>query len=846
MQRQTFISLCILFCISTAFAQRLVPLVEDTDVFPFVQFESSTAPQPVAIYQEELLMAGKFKNWSTDSINYVARWNGHEYLSLGNNNLSISSSYKPLNLEVINDSLHILITQSLASSFVLRYDDSSGNWNQLGDTINERGFQLLQWNNRICLATQTGGLFVLDENNLWTLLYEWPTSTFVKGIVWQNDLYMIGTTSAQDYLYKHDGLNWVSVALPADAQANSFAIIDNTLCVAGSFAFNGNNTGLASIANNSATPSTHNIPSPATDAIQVEGRVYGLVSSGASNRRDFYEEDVLLQNNYDFATSGATLMFEFQNTLHIACKRNYAPLPDVAGVCNTIALPHALVFENHEPLQTNQYFFNTTGTPLIGVSIPDYYMHFRLNEDLGEHQIMSMMSLWQMTEIAGDTAFNYRDFFYTNDFDSWTFGPVGDVVDKNYLTKYARSWRLSAAEIELHQQQYNQANYQMPESIHNWPAHGNFDNGEAFNLAPFVDVNGNTYYEPQLGDYPKIPGEEALFMMMNDALDAPNIDGTIKANAEIQLFFYTENNTSEALGNTMFVHGTVINRGNETWTNHKLGLYNEWRLGFDNGNDFQGIDSLLNYVFEYSDTTGIDSDFGNSAPAMACVVLSEPILNHVSFGYSDDPQNGPAFNRADRENYINGLGRLGTPLEGTDVNNPGWLNSGDPCLGETDTELYRQETSELNNTLSTLGPHDIGPGQFHCFDYAFVLSYDSTLADLDNLCALEEKVIAVRGFYTSQNNTCELATSVEKTSAQNNLLLWPNPTNEAINVKLPLSLHTGTVSIYDFSGKRIFQSTYANQNQLSMDASWYPNGLYTLVLTNESGELSSTKWVKCD
>jgi hypothetical protein len=671
MPRKTFISLCLLLCFTSAFAQRLVPLVEDTDVFPFVQFESSTAPQPVATYQDELLLAGRFKNWSTDSINYVARWNGHEYLALGNNNLALNTGYRPLDLEVINDSLHMLTTQSPAKSIILRYNDASGNWNQLGDTINERGFQLLQLNNRICLATQAGGLFMLDENNLWTLLYEWPTSTFVKGIVWQDELYMIGTTSAQDYLYKHDGFNWVSVALPADAQANSFAIIDKTLCVAGSFAFNGNTTGLASIENNSTTPSTHNIPSPATDAIQIAGYVYSLVSAGASNSRDFYEEEVLLQDNYDFATPSATLMFEFQNTLHLACKLNNAPLADVTGVCSTIALPHALVFENHEPLQTNQYFFNTTGTPLIGVSIPDYSMHFRLNEDLGQHQIMSMMSFWQLAEIAGDTTLNYCDLFYTTDYDSWMFGPVGDVVDKNYLTKYARSWRLSAAEIEHHVLHYSEPNYQTPEAIYNWPAHGNFDNGEAFNLAPFVDVNGNTYYEPQLGDYPKIPGKEALFMMMNDALDASNSDGTVKANAEIQLFYYTEENTNEALGNTMFVHGTIINRGNEAWTNHKLGIYNEWRLGYETDNDYLGIDSLLNYVFQYADTAGTDANFGNSTPAMACVVLSEPILHHVSFGYSVNPENASPTNRESRTNYINGLGRLGTPLEGTDVNNPG-------------------------------------------------------------------------------------------------------------------------------------------------------------------------------
>ena len=45
-------------------------------------------------------------------------------------------------------------------------------------------------------------------------------------------------------------------------------------------------------------------------------------------------------------------------------------------------------------------------------------------------------------------------------------------------------------------------NYTIPKSITDWPAHGNKSKGQAFYLAPFMDVDGDGIYDPKLGDYP--------------------------------------------------------------------------------------------------------------------------------------------------------------------------------------------------------------------------------------------------------------------------------------------------------------------------------------------------------
>ena len=59
------------------------------------------------------------------------------------------------------------------------------------------------------------------------------------------------------------------------------------------------------------------------------------------------------------------------------------------------------------------------------------------------------------------------------------------------------------------------------ESILNWPGKDNpsfdlFELPEGKSLAPFNDLNGNTIYEPLLGEYPLIKGDEILWWIIND------------------------------------------------------------------------------------------------------------------------------------------------------------------------------------------------------------------------------------------------------------------------------------------------------------------------------------------
>ena len=76
--------------------------------------------------------------------------------------------------------------------------------------------------------------------------------------------------------------------------------------------------------------------------------------------------------------------------------------------------------------------------------------------------------------------------------------------------------KLTKSEIDNHITNYSDPNYQVPEAIISWPAHGDIALGQNYNLAPYIDVNDNNIYDPYNGDYPCIKGDEAIYMIRND------------------------------------------------------------------------------------------------------------------------------------------------------------------------------------------------------------------------------------------------------------------------------------------------------------------------------------------
>lgn len=99
-------------------------------------------------------------------------------------------------------------------------------------------------------------------------------------------------------------------------------------------------------------------------------------------------------------------------------------------------------------------------------------------------------------------------------------------------------------------------------------------------------------------------------------------------------------------------------------------------------------------------------------------------------------------------------------------------------------------------------------------------------------------------FYYNGSGSCKLNyMSVEYQTIQS-FKLYPNPTQETINIQLPFSTESSIIEIYNSLGELILeQKTELNQIEISIPVSQLNRGLYFVALKNSSG-FYSTNFIK--
>ena len=305
-------------------------------------------------------------------------------------------------------------------------------------------------------------------------------------------------------------------------------------------------------------------------------------------------------------------------------------------------------------------------------------------------QTIFQHALWFGGLDAYDTlhlaAFRYRE----NGQDYWE-GPLKTTdasIDLMTTLKYHHIWNLTREEIDYFIAHHGEANYEMPEDILTWPAHGDGDYAQY--LAPFVDVDDDGRYNPEDGDYPDIKGDQCLFFIFNDSfMEHGESDGK-KIGLEVHAMVYAYNAPDdEALNNTVFVNYKFFNRSANNYHDVYLGLFTDWDIGFFM-DDYVGCDVQRNSCFGYNgfpeDGAGEPGSYGDNPPVQVITVLSGPYtdaherLGMTGFMYfnNSDNANGDPDIAEDYYNFMRSFWKNGQPmLYGGDGYNSGTLDL--PC-----------------------------------------------------------------------------------------------------------------------------------------------------------------------
>lgn len=207
--------------------------------------------------------------------------------------------------------------------------------------------------------------------------------------------------------------------------------------------------------------------------------------------------------------------------------------------------------------------------------------------------------------------------------------PVNQNIqpDSSSCASWDRVWQLSKAQITTHRNEFGQPGYQAPDDLTQWPAHGQSNRSEAAFLAPFVDVNGNGLYEPQLGDYPDIAGDAYTWHVYNDFANGINGGGSIGLGVEIQEENFAYN--SSGLEKAGFTRYKIINRRLRIIDSVHVGMFSDPDIG-NPMDDYIGCDVSRNLGYAFNANNN-DDDYGLHPPVFGLMLLEGPYA---------DPQDG--------------------------------------------------------------------------------------------------------------------------------------------------------------------------------------------------------------
>ena len=254
-------------------------------------------------------------------------------------------------------------------------------------------------------------------------------------------------------------------------------------------------------------------------------------------------------------------------------------------------------------------------------------------------------TLWVGGKDAEENLYLCGEQFRQSGRDYYT-GPLSYVpslyLNEQAIADWDMIWEVSSVEISdflLCNNSVDYPDYVIPESILNWPAHGDVSAGQSYNLAPYFDVNNDGAYNPYDGDYPNIRGHQCLFFIFNDYAEHTETGGE-KMGLEIHGMAYAYSFPDDpAFNNATFLNYKIINRSNETYYDTYVGLFTDFDIGFPS-DDFIGCDVERGSFYAYNgddfdETAGGFYGYGYNPPAQSATLLGGPYMDADGI---DNPQ----------------------------------------------------------------------------------------------------------------------------------------------------------------------------------------------------------------
>jgi hypothetical protein len=394
-------------------------------------------------------------------------------------------------------------------------------------------------------------------------------------------------------------------------------------------------------------------------------------------------------------------------------------------------------------------------------------------------------------------------------------------------------------------------------------------------MAPYIDVDSISGYNPLNGDYPKICGDQALWWIFNDNGNTHTESNGLPLKVEVQVMAYAFMGAGQE-NNTTFYSYKIINKSTNVYDSTMFSFFNDADLGCAN-DDYIGCDTARNMMISYNadaNDQACPTGYGTTIPMTGIGLIQAPLNSNgkptkmSSFTYYfnstptalADPQNANSY-----YGYMTGTWRDGTHITQGGNGHGGTVNTNyvytdAPNLSGVNSATGQPYWSMCNptpitpgdlRTVMSFGPLHFAPGQSQTITIAATTVLNVTYP-CPSFQPIQQAMDYVKTFF--QTNSCNTvlenpAAINEIKSEKNQLSIYPNPCGEKLLVTSE-KLLVNTIVITDVLGRICISPSPSERVGVRLNGGFevnisnLPSGIYFLKTTDIKGNILNAKFVK--
>ncbi len=447
----------------------------------------------------------------------------------------------------------------------------------------------------------------------------------------------------------------------------------------------------------------------------------------------------------------------------------------------------------------------------------------------------------------------YRQF--GNDY--WP-GPLDNAGALTYAVSanWAKIWKVNETDIQYFQSLTTHNTTNTPNAILTWPGKGNVyaagNGGVALSIsndmAPFIDLNGNGIYEPLLGEYPAIKGDQALWQVFSDNGPAHSESNGRPFGVEIHSMAYAYNRGT-LIDNVIYFDYRIINRSPNTYHNFRIGIWDDMDLG-NPYDDYMGFDSTWRMGIVYN-SSNYDTVYGNKIPVAGITMIVSPGDTGTSyipagsftvyfndFSLIGNPHGDSQFNF-----YLRSRIRDGQYLYS-------YTTSSNHCKDHDSTRFYvvsgdPRDTTQCSECAFNNSPGDerfiittndftLYPDSMQHMVMALVTTSPDTLNACPNASFDSIKIVADTAWTNYHHPPAPLRpNAIKNLTSGNDVNIYPNPAHNQVIIETTLAPTTEeTITFYNIIGQKVNVNIARSGSKKVADIGNLPNGIYMVIYNN--------------